>query len=134
MKRRKLRCVLHNLLGTFASRHTAYNGYFLFGFIIEEFEEAGFDLLDESVRQPYGPLAEAERIAKRKFDEQLVKAGLDRSVVREARLSMSRLPEPVQAPVWDWFDNPKPGAGKSIIRTGYQLRFRAAASTDSGQQ
>lgn len=115
MRRKVLKGVLGNLLGTFVSQYTRWNGQLLFGCVVEGLGEVEFDLLSESPVQPPGPLAEAERIARMRFAEQLRKAGLDRSVVHEARLRMER-------------------SAEMVASHGYRVRFRASAVTDIGRR
>jgi hypothetical protein len=45
---RTLRAVLHNTLGTYLSRYSDYDGYWLFGFLVPRLIELKFDLLRRS--------------------------------------------------------------------------------------
>lgn len=87
--RRVLRSVLHNFLGTFASRNSDHRGYWLFGLIALDTDRWVVDLREDL---PAGdsPVEVAKRLAFRRFHEQLAKAGLDMSVVREAAISWTR--------------------------------------------
>ena len=44
-KRRAIRGVLGNFLGTFTSRYSDYDGYWLFGFLVADLKDLRIDLL-----------------------------------------------------------------------------------------
>lgn len=87
--RRVLKGVLHNFLGTFASRYSDLRGYWLFGQLPADLDRWVVDL---RVDTPAGeaPVEVARRLAIRRFKEQLRKSGLDMAVVQEAALSWTR--------------------------------------------
>jgi hypothetical protein len=90
-RRRALRGVLHSFLGSFTSRYSDYEGYWIFGVLVLDLRETTIDLLgDAGGGERPGPLTAALRLARTLFGEQLGKAGLDPSRVREARLDMRR--------------------------------------------
>jgi hypothetical protein len=78
--------VLHNVLGTFASRHSDHRGYWLLGQLPADLDRWVVDLMADP---PEGesPIDVARRLAVRRFKEQLGKSGFDASVVREADLA-----------------------------------------------
>jgi hypothetical protein len=45
--RRIIKGVLHNFLGTYTSRYSDYDGYWLFGMLVRDVEELSIDLLPE---------------------------------------------------------------------------------------
>jgi hypothetical protein len=120
--RRVIKGVLDNFLGTYTSRYTDYEGYWLFGLLVSELREAEFDLLAGG-SGPESPHGVAERVAALKFAGQARKAGLEASQVRRAWLRMERLPESVTQ--YCYF------AGRD--RAGYSVAFRAGSMTDDGR-
>ena len=119
--RRVLKSVLHGFLGTYTSRYSDYDGYWLFGFLVGDLDRAEFDLLAASPTKPGGPITTARELAVRRFAEQLEKHGIDERVVQDARLLMSRLPD----------DNSVPG---QHFRPGYIISFSAIAMADTGRR
>jgi len=116
--RRALNGVLAGFLGTYVSRYSEFDGYWLFGFLVMELDTVEFDLLEMGEDRAESPLASARNLAAQKFAEQLAKSGLDRSRVREARLVIDRAPD----------DGSVPG---QHFRGGFNLSFRAAAIADN---
>jgi hypothetical protein len=86
---RTLRAVLHNALGTYLSRYSDYDGYWLFGFLVPRLIELRFDLLRRSEHADMIEIRAAER-AVSAFREQLAKAGLPLDRIRSADLSLRR--------------------------------------------
>jgi hypothetical protein len=120
--RRVIPGVLHNFLGTFASRYSDFDGYWVFGFLVEDLDTVRIDLLDE----PPGsvdstPSGFARRMAAQKFREQIAKAGLPKEWFHEAHLDISRSPES------------KLGFVNGRSSSGYDLRFQAHVVTDLGR-
>jgi hypothetical protein len=117
--RRALRGALHNFLGTFTSRYTDCDGYWLLGLIEEDLEGLRIDLLSYSEDLSTGAaLAFAAKHAREKFREQLRKAGVSPSWVSEAHLKISRSPEPIVR-----FFN-------CSFRTDHKYSFSASVLTD----
>lgn len=116
--RRVLKSVLHNFLGTFSSRYSDHRGYWLFGQLPADLDRWVVDLRGDP---PEGeaPLEVARRLAIRRFKEQLDKAGLDRSVVREAALSWAR-------------DEPALGWQGEFEARGHRVEFHVRVVTDRG--
>src|SRR4029077_7714090 len=90
--RRAIRGVLGNLLGTYTSRYSDYDGYWLFGFLVADLVELRIDLLATAVDDSHMPTGVAAQLAVERFDDQMRKAGLKRSQVREACVTIRRLP------------------------------------------
>jgi len=120
--RRTVRGVLGNFLGTYTSRYSDYDGYWLFGFLVADLAELRIDLLATQVDDANTPVSVAVRSAVGKFDDQVRKAGLVRSQVREACLTIRRLPGSVEGPV----------NGHSCA--GYNISFSAGVLMDGGRR
>lgn len=89
--RRVIKSVLSNFLGTYTSRYSDFNGYWLFGFIVENLRIIQIDLLKPVCHKEINPLNLAIEIATNKFTEQLQKNGLARSQIKNAQLTIERL-------------------------------------------
>ena len=99
-----------------------FDGYWVFGFLVERMDGASIDLLDlRTESADTTPSAFARRLAAQKFAEQIAKAGLPRSWFREARLDISKSAEP------------RFGAVNDRSCSGYDVRFLAHAVTDLGR-
>src|SRR3954454_7349178 len=118
--RRDLTGVLHNFLGTYTSRYSDHDGYWLFGFLAEASRERDIDLL-ASPESGASTVAEATALARARFAEQLQKAGISRSWLHEAHLRITRADEAKRAVVnGRWTD-------------GHDFTFSARATTDHGK-
>src|SRR5690349_5434411 len=114
--------VLHNFLGTFTSRYSDFDGYWLFGLLVESMKPVKIDLLTESVEDPVStPLGFACQLAAQKFSEQIAKASLPREWFREAYLDISRS------------ERSRLGVVNGQTTSGYDVRFQAHAITDLGK-
>lgn len=119
--RRVLNGVLCGFLGTYTSRNSDYDGFWLLGFLVGNLERAEFDLLSSEAGISSNAITAARNLAASKFADQLRKAALDLHNVKEARLIIERLPD----------DRSVPG---QHFRSGYNLLFRATATADIGRQ
>ena len=120
--RRAIKGVLHNFLGTFTSRNSDFDGYWLFGLLVKDMRQMSVDLLDASGERKATPRAYAEWLAAQRFAEQIGKAGLPKSCLREARLEITKVSDAQH--------------GCSVnghFCSGYEMRFVAQAVTDLGQ-
>ena len=90
--RRDLKGVLHNFLGTYTSRYSDHDGWWVFGLAEAQLGDVQVDLL-ATVARPDDPLSAATQMAQSKFADQLTKAKIPSSLLREARLSVTRAPE-----------------------------------------
>jgi hypothetical protein len=90
--RRDLKGVVHNFLGTYTSRYSDHEGWWIFGLAEAQLGNAQVDLLG-SVDRADEPLSAATQMAQAKFAEQLSKAKIPSSFLREAHLSVTRAPE-----------------------------------------
>jgi hypothetical protein len=94
MSRKAIKGVLHNFLGTYTSRYSDYDGYWLFGMLIGELEQFSIDLLETDCKTSgSAPMAAAVQLAATKFKEQMEKAGLSLSCIREAKLALAKTPD-----------------------------------------
>lgn len=119
MASRALHALLHNFLGTFTSRYTQRDGYWLFGFVVEG-PDLDVDLLGPPPEDA-AALTTAEAWAVALFRDQLRKARLDPSRIVAAGLRSSASPDEVTREV-DGTD-----------RRGRDLRFEAQATAPSGR-
>jgi hypothetical protein len=117
-----MKAVLWNFLGTFTSRYTDFQGYWLFGFLIEDLVELRIDLLVPASGEAGSPPGAVTHAAVAKFDDQLRKAGLDKRRIREAWLTIRKLPERVD------------GTLDTRGRAGHRVAFLATAVMDNGRQ
>ena len=65
---RRLGAVLHNFLATYTSRYSGRDGFWIFGFVIQELAKHEADLLAE------GPAHDAVLLARSRFRDQLAKS------------------------------------------------------------
>jgi hypothetical protein len=87
MSRKAVEGVLHNFLETYTSRYSDYDGYWLFGMLTDEMGQLNINLLNTACEtSEVTPMTFAARLAVTKFEEQMKKAGLSLSCLREARL------------------------------------------------
>ena len=115
--------VLHNFIGAFTSRYSDFNGYWVFGFLVERMDTVTIDVLSQvSESTDSSPWGFARRLAAQKFSEQTAKAGLPREWFREACLGISKSPQSKMGVV----------NGRSV--SGYDVRFQAHVVTDLGRR
>ena len=118
----KIAGVLHNFLGTYTSRYSDYDGYWLFGMVVDHLDMLDIDLLHpEGDRVRSTPLALAIRLAAEKFADQMEKAGLGISCLREGRLSISKSQVTTIRPV------------NHHLYEGHDVRFVARAVSELGK-
>jgi hypothetical protein len=115
--RRVIKSVLRSFLGTYTSRYTDYEGYWLFGFLVEDIGELEFDLLSQGGNLDT-PLATAEQLAIVKFADQVRKAGLKPEWVTEARLGITKRPDAIR------------GSVNGRVCDGYEVYFRVSSKMD----
>jgi len=119
---RVIKSVVRGFLGTYTSRYTDYRGYWLFGFLVGDLGELEFNLLSPGASGLETPRASAEELAATNFEDQVRKAGLRTSQVRDARLKIKRSPEVARGSV-----NGHPCAG-------YNVTFHAGAVMDDDRR
>jgi len=119
---RVIKSVLGNFLGTYVSRYSDFDGYWLFGFLIGDCGDLKVDLLQhQSVTDPPTPIALAMSSAVSKFDDQLRKAGLQHSQVRNAWLTIRQMPET------------ESGSINGHLCAGFKMKFLAEAVMSDGR-
>ena len=119
--RGKISSVLHNFIGAYTSRNSDYDGYWLFGLVVDKFESLDIDLTssESGAREPL--IAFAANLAAAKFQDQMTRARLDMSRVSAARLVIAKLPGIVTGPI------------NGRICDGHNVRFTADAISDRGK-
>jgi hypothetical protein len=120
--RKAIKSVLHNFLGTYTSRYSEYDGYWLFGFLVDDMIQVKIDLIDMiSKRTETAQMDIAIKLAIRLFSEQVKKAGLAISCIQQAQLDIKKLDETITV----------------IINEqecyGYKLNFKATAVSNLGK-
>lgn len=120
--RRAIRGVLGNFLGTYTSRYSECNGYWLFGFIVADLGDLRIELLTPTGDASDAPLEAAVRSAAAKFVDQMQKAGLVRPQVRDAWLTIRKLPGPAK------------GSINGVPCAGHNVSFSAGAVMDGGRR
>jgi len=84
-----LKSVIRGFLGTYVSRYSDFDGYLLFGFVVDHLNCEEIDLLVPApASSASSPHCELSRLARAKFQEQLSKVGLPISVVHSATLKI----------------------------------------------
>jgi hypothetical protein len=119
---RVIRGVLGNFLGTYTSRYTDRDGYWLFGFAVSDLGTLTINLLAPDVNSLSPLLSSTVDLAAMKFQDQLQKAGLVRSQVREASLTIEKSLIPVA------------GSVNNHHCTGYHVRFLAGVVMEGGKR
>lgn len=119
--RADIHAVLHNFLGTFISRYTNYQGYWLFGFLVPEIDRIEIDLL-QAARTPDTASAMEVTVltATEKFREQALKAGV-MQWIQTATLTIEKLAGTVQMQI------------EAHEMTAYSLSLTARATSDLGR-
>jgi len=78
---KQIRGALRSFLGTYTSRYSAFDRFWLFGFIVGRVSDLRIDLMCPlAIVNESAPLAAAREVARAKFQEQLVKNGVAASV------------------------------------------------------
>jgi len=121
MSTRILNGILDNFLGTYTSRYSDYEGYWLFGVLVGDLGKLEIDLIFSGPTGT-GPKIVARQVAAIKFREQVEKASFPISRVREAWLDIEKLPES------------KEGFAGDYRRLGHDLRFSARVKLASGKE
>ncbi len=122
MTRRAIRGVLSSFLGAYVSRYNDFNGYWLFGFLVTDLSELWINLLVPVSIELDGPLGLTHHFAMTKFADQLTKSGLVRSQVRQASLTIRKLPEQSFGEI------------NGVSCAGYNVCFSAEAVMEGGRQ
>ncbi len=113
--------VLHNFLGTYTSRYSDYEGYWLFGFLVDHLELFEVDLLAGTSGETGRAANAATELATQRFADQVSKSGCNFRLLCDARLKLERLPGVCRGPV------------NGRISNGYSVRFQAMAKVDTGR-
>jgi hypothetical protein len=85
---------IHNFLGTYTSRYSSYDRFWLFGFLVAPTLELDAPLqvelmaADGSTDAPLTPARRAATLARARWGEQLAKARVARALVAQAALTL----------------------------------------------
>ena len=94
MRLNAIKGALHNFLETYTSRYSDYDGYWIFGMLIRELEQFNIDLLNTGDDvSDITPITAAVQFARANFKDQMEKAGLSLSCIREANLAVIKSPD-----------------------------------------
>jgi hypothetical protein len=118
-----MKSVLHNFLESYTSRYSDYHGFWIFGFVVGTMQQSTVDLIDTRSDLAAGTAPEtlAVELAINKFREQMAKARLPLSAIREARLEIRKLPEN------------RNGFVNGTECSGWDVLFKVEAAIDSGE-
>ena len=95
--RKAIKGVLHGFLGTFTSRYSDYDGYWVFGSITDEMTNLTINLLEvEDASTENDVVLFVAQLARRKFREQMDKMHVPISFVHGAKMSISRSDAPAR--------------------------------------
>ena len=111
----RIRNALAGFLGTYSSRNTDYKGYWLFGFIVDCLSELHIDPLMQPRSLASTALHAARDLARAKFLDQLLKNGITVDRVRQAALTVRRLPGKLERSIDDH------------VRAGFMVNFHIEA-------
>src|ERR1700761_321087 len=116
MRRKVLNGILAGFLGTYTSRYSDHEGYWIFGMLFRDLNELKIDLLKTDVCLDQKDLKEiARELANRKFREQMGKAGLAISLLEGANLTIVKSPHVIM------------GLVNGRICPGHKVLFSATA-------
>lgn len=120
-KRRQLNGVLAGFLDTYTSRYSDFEGYWIFGFIVEAVEVLEIDLLAKP-SSAAGAISVAANLARGKFCEQLGKHGFANSAASAANLRIVPGVDEVEKLAGD------------LRRSGRDVAFHASVLSDTGNR
>jgi hypothetical protein len=124
--------VLRGFLGTYTSRYSEFDRYWLFGFIVAALGEWTIDLLDCPVASVVPDPADTVRsLAADKFRDQISKSGLQFEAVQSATLSIQR-GAPRRCSLY-LFGYPGIQEPRTVDVSGFDVTFSAQAVVDSGR-
>lgn len=113
--RRNLRAVLHNMLDSFVSRYSSYDGYWLLGFLADQRRMTEIDLLPAPAMIATTPLEVAIQRARRLFQSQLAPQDVKLDEVASAVLKFITHPQEIELNV------------NGHASAGYLMEFTAIA-------
>lgn len=119
MKTRTIKSVLNNFLGTYTSRYSNFDGYWLFGFLQEavKIDLTQTELSEDSCT----PLYFVKQLAAAKFREQIVKTNLESLFLKEAHLNITKSVNSIN------------GYVNGHLYCGFTMKFEVTATTDLGK-
>ena len=123
---RAIKGASRNFLGTYTSRYSDYDGYWLFGQIVDKLADLHTDLVvPHTTLLERTPLLAVSIYARIKFADQVHKAGMALSSLREAnlRVNKSKLAVTRLPPAWS----------SGSARGGYDVQFMVTVRLVSGR-
>jgi hypothetical protein len=120
--RKLMKSVLRGFLGTYTSRYTELDGYWLFGLLVESLEVMTIDLLNPVVPTATPAAVAATKLAADKFADQMQKAGIPSPLVGAAVLVIRK-----DNLGWRSF------AGRPRPVSGFEVSFTVSATMDTGR-
>ena len=122
-RRNVIKAVLVGFLGTWTSRYSEYDGYWIFGFLVPDLVDWEIELLQEPPMDGpnMGPRAFAIHRAVTAFGDQIRKVGLPISSVKQASIRVTTV------------EIGRPGWVNGVAVTGNVVRFDAAAVSNTGR-
>lgn len=114
-----MKSVIEGFIGTYTSRYADLRGYWLYGQLPFDTSEYHIDLL-ATPSDADSPVAVAQRLATRRFEEQLAKSGLDAAFVRSVDLRIKMDSETVEGWQGDYRSD------------GHMVEFVVIAVMDNG--
>src|SRR2546423_1796918 len=85
-RRGTVRALLHNFLGTYTSRYSEFEGYWLFGFIVAKLTKLEWNLLAPGNATGDKVIEAAQRLAVERFSDQATRAGVSGRLSRATLL------------------------------------------------
>ena len=121
-RRKAIKGVLHGFLGTFTSRYSDYDGYWVFGFITDAMNDLTINLLEvEDTNAGNDAVLFVAQLAHRKFSEQMDKEHVPLSFVRRAQMTITQSAAPAK------------GFAAGHLCTGHIYVFSVQVVTDLGK-
>jgi hypothetical protein len=96
--RGRIKSVLDAFLGTFTSRYSDFDGYWLFGFLVADLDRRTIDLLGVSAADDVrAPWDFASALARARFRDQADKQRVPLEAIRSAEMEVAKLPGVAEA-------------------------------------
>ncbi len=89
-RRTEIKGVIDTFLSSFTSRYSDYDGYWIFGLLVDEDEEINIDLLAPFHSNTTSVVSVVKRIASDTFQNQIAKYKLPPSVIHGATLKITK--------------------------------------------
>src|SRR6266540_4566929 len=117
---RVLKGALEGFLGTYTSRYSDVDGYWLFGLLLDALGDLEVNLMEPAPSKAATPTEWAVMYARQRFLDQVGKSGLPAARIVRAQLTIKRLA------------GSEEGRVNGHVRSGARLEFVAEAALDTG--